>query len=101
MTCLLLNIFINVQTYKKMMWYTQTILREVPWNLNNTVQKDKNVEMQDETLQSVRLNAENKTQLTLKAEGKFRLYGWESCRTPVDQIWIHNSAQTNLINPSN
>lgn len=47
----------NIQ---KRMWYTQIVLRDVPWNLNNTVQKDRNVEMQDETLQSVRLNAKIK-----------------------------------------
>lgn len=52
---LLLNIFINVQTYKKRMWYTQRVLRDVPWNLNHTVQKVRNIEMQDETPQSIRL----------------------------------------------
>lgn len=32
-----------------------TLLRDVPWNLNHTVQKVRNIEMQDATPQSVRL----------------------------------------------
>lgn len=47
--------YIYVQTYKKRMWFTQRVLRDVPWNLNHTVEKVRSIEMQDETSQSVRL----------------------------------------------
>jgi len=60
--------------------------------------------MQDETLQSVRLNAENKKQLTLKAEGKF------GCMVGnlAEHLWIRYGSiippkpmTKTLINPSN